>query len=155
MILLYENETSYTIDDNLITSIKLCIDKSLKFENFTNNIEVSLTIVDNNTIKHLNHKYRLINKETDVLSFPLIDDFLTDNKLFTNKVPLLLGDIVISIEKASTQALDYNHSIKRELCFLVVHSMLHLLGYDHLNDYDEKIMLKKQDDILNALDIVR
>lgn len=153
MEILFNNETNICIDNETFDLMKKCMIEVLNLENFTTNVEISLTIVDNEEIKSLNNMYRNINKETDVLSFPLVDDF--DSLKLEDDILLALGDIIISIEKAKTQANDYNHSLKRELCFLTVHSMLHLLGYDHMTEEEEKIMFEKQDIVLNKLNIYR
>lgn len=153
MKILFDNNTNYNIDENTFNLINKCIEETLKTENFTNNVEISLSIVDNKEIKKLNSIHRNIDKETDVLSFPMLDEF---NNIENNMLhPILLGDIIISIDKAMTQAKDYGHSLERELCFLTVHSMLHLLGYDHMDKDEEKIMFEKQDIILNNLNIRR
>ena len=153
MKILFDNNTNYNIDENTFNLINKCIEETLKTENFTNNVEISLSIVDNEEIKRLNSIHRNIDKETDVLSFPMLDEF---NNIENNMLhPILLGDIIISIDKAMTQAKDYGHSLERELCFLTVHSMLHLLGYDHMDKDEEKIMFEKQDIILNNLNIRR
>ena len=153
MKILFDNNTNYNIDENTLNLINKCIEETLKTENFTNNVEISLSIVDNEEIKRLNSIHRNIDKETDVLSFPMLDEF---NNIENNLLhPILLGDIIISIDKAMTQAKDYGHSLERELCFLTVHSMLHLLGYDHIDKDEEKIMFDKQDIILNNLNIRR
>lgn len=153
MEFLFENSTNFKIDDETLDIIKKVIEETLDYENFTKNVEISFSIVTNNEIKEINNKFRKINKETDVLSFPLLTDFNID----TNEPPitLSLGDIIISIEKAKSQAKEYGHTLVRELAFLTVHSMLHLLGYDHMTKEEEKIMFKKQDEILNKLNIKR
>lgn len=122
--------------------------------------EVSVTLVDNNEIHELNREHRNIDRPTDVLSFPMLEfdedgiaeecDFDMDGEL------ILLGDIVISMERANEQAQEYGHSLIREVGFLTAHSMLHLLGYDHVDDEEgEKIMCEKQDIVLNKLGITR
>lgn len=153
MQFLFNNETNYYINENIITLIKNVILETLIFENFPTNVEISFSIVSSYDIRQLNKIHRNIDKETDVLSFPLIDDFysIKNNSLY----PIPLGDIIINIEKAITQAKEYGHSFEREISFLTVHSMLHLLGYDHIVENEEKIMFKKQDDILNNLGISR
>lgn len=153
MEILFYNNTDFTIDQEIFTLMKNCIQESLKTENFTQNVEISLSIVTNQEIKQINKMYRNIDKETDVLSFPLIDDFKSINQNSPNPIPL--GDIIISIEKAISQAKEYGHSLKRELCFLTVHSMLHLLGYDHMTNEEESVMFSKQHIILNNLNITR
>ncbi len=109
----------------------------------------NVIIVNNDYIHELNKNYRNIDKETDVISFALEDD-----KKVISKVRVL-GDIYISIDKAESQANEYEHSLKRELSFLTIHGMLHLLGYDHMNSEDEKKMFGLQDEILNKADIRR
>lgn len=154
MELFINNETSYNLTEDLIDLIKNVISKTLDYENFEKNVEISFTIVSNEEIKKLNFEYRGIDKETDVLSFPLLS-FPLEKDFFKNKRYIPLGDIVVSIEKALNQANEYGHSIERELAFLTVHSMLHLLGYDHIEEYGEKIMFEKQELILNILNITR
>ena len=114
-----------------------------------NTCEFNIIVVDNNYIHELNKNYRGIDRETDVISFALEDD-----KTF-NPEGRVLGDIYISIDKAHSQAIDYGHSFLREFCFLGVHGMLHLLGYDHMNPDDEKIMFTLQEEILNESNILR
>ncbi len=153
MQLLFDNNTEYNLDEITFNLMQQCIKESLILENFTDNVEISLSIVNNEEIKEINFLHRNINKETDVLSFPLLDNFenVPSNILY----PIPLGDIIISIDKAISQANEYRHSLQRELCFLTVHSMLHLLGYDHMTEEEEKVMFKKQDIILNKLNIKR
>lgn len=153
MQLLFDNNTEYNLDEITFNLMQQCIKESLILENFTDNVEISLSIVNNEEIKEINFLHRNINKETDVLSFPLLDNFenVPSNILY----PIPLGDIIISIDKAISQANEYGHSLQRELCFLTVHSMLHLLGYDHMTEEEEKVMFKKQDIILNKLNIKR
>ena len=110
---------------------------------------VSVSFVDNRYIHKINKKYRGIDRPTDVISFAFLDDgHLYDKVLFKEGI-VPLGDIYISVEKAEEQAKEYGHSIKRELCFLFVHGLLHLLGYDHMNEEDEKVMFSLQDQILS------
>ena len=111
---------------------------------------MNIIIVDNKKIREINKEYRKIDKETDVISFALEDD-----DTFIELPIRVLGDIYISIDKVKVQASEYGHSEKREICFLVVHGILHLLGYDHMNTSDEKVMFSKQDKILDELDIRR
>jgi probable rRNA maturation factor len=116
--------------------------------------EVSVLMTNNQVIKKLNLKYRKLNKPTDVLSFPAYSKKeLT--KLKVSKQMPNLGDIVISHQLAQSQALEYGHSLKREISFLFVHGLLHLLGYDHMNKAQEKDMFKLQEKILNSLGIRR
>ena len=114
-----------------------------------NNCEFNIIIVNNDYIHELNKTYRGKDSETDVISFALEDD-----KTFNPK-ERVLGDIYISIDKVHSQANDYGHSFIREFCFLGVHGMLHLLGYDHMNKNDEKIMFSLQEEILELAGIKR
>ena len=114
------------------------------------NILCSVIIVDNNEIHKINKEYRNIDKETDVISFALEDD-----KTINDSPIRVLGDIYISIDKAKSQALEYNHSLKRELCFLMTHGFLHLLGYDHMKKEDEEIMFPLQEKILEEYGVSR
>ena len=112
-------------------------------------LEFNIIIVDNNYIHDLNKKYRGIDRETDVISFALEDD-----KTFNPKTRVL-GDVYISLDKAISQADEYGHSLERELCFLAVHGMLHLLGYDHMEKSEEEIMFSLQEKILDEAGIRR
>ena len=112
-------------------------------------VEFNIIIVDNNYIHDLNKKYRGIDRETDVMSFALEDD-----KTFNPKTRVL-GDVYISLDKAISQADEYGHSLERELCFLAVHGMLHLLGYDHMEKSEEEIMFSLQEKILDEAGIRR
>ena len=113
-------------------------------------IEFNVILVDNNYIHKINKEYRDIDRETDVISFALEDD-----DSFPTMETKILGDIYISIDKAKSQAEEYGHSFKRELCFLAVHGFLHINGYDHMNEEDEKIMFGLQEEILNEASITR
>ncbi len=110
-------------------------------EGFTNHSEVNVLIVDNEAIREINKEHRDIDRATDVLSFPM-DDFEEDG---------ILGDLVISSQRAEEQRIDYGHSIEREISFLTAHGMLHLFGYDHMTEEEEKEMFAKQDEVLEAL----
>lgn len=131
--------------------LKKSCNEVLYQEKFKYNCEISITLVDDKTIKEINKKYRDKDEETDVLSFPLGVD---KNYDFNEKREVILGDIVISIETALNQARMYNNTIKREIAFLTVHSMLHLLDYDH--EKSEKIrkeVREKEETILKKLNL--
>lgn len=126
--------------------------------------EINLTIVDNEGIHALNRQFRDIDRPTDVLSFPLVEydepgnfDVLEnqDDCFNPDTGELLLGDIVISAEKVLEQAEEYGHSVLREFCFLIVHSMLHLSGYDHMEDDERAVMEDMQRKILDSAGITR
>ena len=120
--------------------------KKLKLKN----VNFNIIFVDNDYIHKINKEYRNIDRETDVISFALEDD-----KTFPNMDVRVLGDIYISIDKAKSQAVEYNHSFKRELCFLAIHGFLHINGYDHMTEEDEKVMFGLQEEILNEGKITR
>ncbi len=111
----------------------------------------NLIIVDNDYIHNLNKEYRGIDRETDVITFALEDE----DTLIVGDNERILGDIYISIDKAKSQAEEYGHSLKRELCFLLTHGFLHLNGYDHMTEEDEKVMFSLQDEILNSFGVTR
>lgn len=115
------------------------------------NVIFNIIIVDKAKIKEINEAYRGIDRVTDVISFALEDDLV----MTSPEGIRVLGDIYICIERARQQASEYGHSFKRELSFLAVHGLLHLLGYDHMNEEDEKIMFSKQEEVLNYYEIFR
>ena len=134
---------------------ELCVEK----EGFSpDNMEISLTFVSGDEIRELNRTYRHVDRCTDVLSFPMIEDF---NELETADddaacdEDILLGDVVICPEQARRQAEEYGHSEKRELVYLFVHSVCHLLGYDHMTDEDKKEMRAREEEIMSILDLER
>lgn len=150
MDVLFENNTNEEINYKLIEKVIL---EALRYEGVNDNTEVSVTIVDNEEIRKINNKFRNIDRATDVLSFPLID--FDNESLPDDGSKIYLGDIIISIERAKEQAKEYGHSIDREIGFLTAHSMLHLLGYDHMVPEEEKEMFAKQEEILNNLGLRR
>lgn len=110
---------------------------------------VSVSLVDNKYIHKINKKYRGVDRPTDVISFAFLDDEKNKDKIFHSSQVVVLGDIYISLDKAKEQAEEYQHSLERELSFLFVHGLLHLLGYDHIKKEDEEIMFPLQEEILN------
>ncbi|MEW9122893.1 MAG: rRNA maturation RNase YbeY [Thermotaleaceae bacterium] len=122
---------------------------TLKKEKINPEAEVSISFVDNEEIHHLNKVYRGVDRPTDVLSFPQYDNFDEIGPIDC------LGDIVISLEKAEEQGLEYGHSFVREMAYLTVHSMYHLLGYDHDTEENTKNMRRKEEEVLQALGIIR
>lgn len=140
------NETNKEIDINEIENLTKYLVKYMNVDDVIFNV----IFINNETIREINKTYRNIDRETDVISFALEDE-----KEVQNENVRVLGDIYISIDKAVAQAEEYGHSIKRELCFLTTHGFLHLLGYDHMNENDEKIMFKLQEEILDSYGIKR
>lgn len=128
---------------------------SLRYEGFDENCEVSISIVDNVEIQQINKQFRNIDRPTDVLSFPMLT--FAENEIMERNEngEIVLGDIIISLERAKEQAEEYGHSLKREIAFLTAHSMLHLLGYDHMEPQEETEMFAKQKAILEAAGIPR
>lgn len=159
--LLTENaQAKEEITAEIEEAVESCVKAALEYENCDFDAEISLTYVDDEQIRELNNSERGIDKATDVLSFPMCNfdengDIIDADYDFDGDV-ILLGDIVISAERARAQAESYGHSFLREIAFLTVHSMLHLLGYDHVNsEEEERVMFKKQDEILEIIGITR
>lgn len=166
MIYVDNRQNKLEVNDNLVEELTQIIEFSLKEEEVDLQCEISLVFVDNEEIKMINNDTRGINKETDVLSFPMLE---YENKkvfkeMYTNYKfsqadfdgdELVLGDIVISLEKALEQSKEFNHSYEREAAYLVVHSVLHLLGYDHMEDEEKSVMRSREEEILNKLSITR
>ena len=140
-------QNKYEITDEMEKLIVEVIKECLSVEGKSDEYEVSISFVDNEEIRILNRDYRGVDKETDVLSFPMEDEF--------SLATPILGDIVISVEKAIEQAEDYGHSFYREMTFLTVHSMFHLMGYDHMEEEDRKIMRNKEESVMTKLGIKR
>ncbi len=164
MSVFIENEYDKNIDIDYNTIIKKVVEEAIDFVKCPFECEVNVTIVDNDSIKEINKAQRDIDKETDVLSFPLIDydspadfTYVEDDINYFNpdSGELMLGDIVISYDRVISQAYEYNHSKVREIAFLTAHSMLHLFGYDHIEEDEREDMENKQNIILNNLGITR
>ena len=151
-VLIKNDQKKIKMTPDLRRLVKRAVLAVLDFEDFGRRAEFSVTFTDNEGIHALNREYRNVDRPTDVLSFPLSDgeDYDTDGDA------VLLGDIVISLERAQTQAEEYGHSFEREVAFLTVHSMLHLLGYDHeTSPEDERDMFARQDEILISAGMTR
>ena len=128
---------------------------SLEFMGFIRDCDISVTVTDNIHIHELNREYRGVDRPTDVLSFPMYS-FTDDDMPEEGPAPVVLGDIVISVERAKEQAVEYGHSFQREISFLTVHSVLHLHGYDHeVSEKAENEMFSLQDKIMDKLGILR
>lgn len=123
------------------------LEKALKMLNVTTNVIMSVTFVDEDMIHEINKTYRNIDRPTDVISFAFLDD---KSEKIVGDVPLDLGEIYICYDVADKNRLSYNNSLKRELCFLFVHGLLHLLGYDHMTKEDEEVMFPLQEKILEG-----
>lgn len=140
------------IDEEIeeLSIMKDVLEHALKIENL-DNVSFNVIIVNNDYIHELNKNYRDIDRETDVITFALEDD----DTLVVGDDIRVLGDIYISIDKARAQAEEYGHSLKREICFLAVHGFYHLLGYDHMTKEEEKVMFRKQEEVLSSYGITR
>ncbi len=149
-VLIRNDQKQVPVTPAMRALVRKAINGTLAFEDFGRKAEVSVTFTDNGKIHALNLAYRNVDRPTDVLSFPLSENGEYD----ADGDAVLLGDIVLSLEKAKEQAEEYGHSFERELAFLTVHSMLHLLGYDHETSAEnEKEMFRRQDAILTAAGI--
>ena len=137
--LLFENDSNYIPANDLLKMLESVMLKSLELEGFTKEVEISLTFTTDELIKEINSKHRNMDKATDVLSFPMYEkQELSDINTSISNFPVALGDIVVSVERAFSQAEEYGHSFEREMAFLVCHSMFHLLGYDHVDEGEGK-----------------
>ncbi|MBM7569629.1 rRNA maturation RNase YbeY [Aquibacillus albus] len=150
----FHDETK-KVTEEYIDMVQRLISFAANQENITPEAEISISFVDNNEIQIINRNYRQIDKPTDVISFALEEKGEGEMEIVGGDLPVILGDIVISVDKAEEQAKEYNHSFQRELGFLALHGFLHLLGYDHMNEIDEKQMFQRQEDILNEFGLSR
>lgn len=161
-----ENEFDFEFGFDVENLIKDLTNETLKSENVPFlNVSLNVSFTDDESIHAINKEFREMDKATDVLSFPAIDfnapaDFSGikegDPEYFDCETgELILGDIMISTDHAVSQANEYGHSLKREVAFLITHSLLHLLGYDHMSDDEREVMEAKQEDILKRLNITR
>lgn len=150
-IILDNRQDDKEISEVLLKKIEKVIVACLEHEDYSDDYEVSLSFVKNDEIKDLNRDFRNIDKVTDVLSFPMLsdEDFDIEYEEYS------LGDIVISVDRAEQQAIEYGHSFEREICFLVCHSMFHLLGYDHMQEDEAEEMHAKENYVLDSLGITR
>lgn len=134
--------------------IRKCFEEEKLLES---KLYISITLTNPENIRKFNNEYRNIDKETDVLSFPMFEKTELDNKIKEENFEYedVLGDIVISIERVEEQAKEYGHSFERELSYMLVHGFYHLMGYDHIEEEDKKIMRPKEEYILDLLNITR
>lgn len=137
------NLTDYNLDLTKLDKVIKCTSEKLNIKDKY----VSIVFVNNEKIHEINKTYRNVDRPTDVISFAFLDNFDIDDTS--------LGEIYISVDKIKEQAISYNHSELREECFLLVHGLLHLLGYDHMKKEDETVMFKLQEEILNEVGVNR
>lgn len=164
MTLFFEEEGELKLDLPCRELAEKVIDTALDYAKCPYETEVNLLLTMNDEIQEMNRNFREIDRPTDVLSFPMIDyemagefDFLEEqaDAFHPETGELILGDIVISKEKVISQAEEYGHSIEREYAFLIAHSMLHLFGYDHMEEDERAVMEQKQKEIMELLQIER
>lgn len=146
----FDNEVE-NFENNYEQDFTAIIEQALKTLSIEDDVEVSCVLVDDERIHEINREYRHIDRSTDVISFAMEDN----DQFYVEDMPRTLGDIFISVDHAKKQAEEYGHSLRREMCFLFTHGILHLLGYDHMTDEQEKEMFGLQDEILGALSIER
>lgn len=161
----FEKEASLSADFDLIEVANEVTEVVLNEEGCEYECEIEILLTDEDTVRQINNEYRNIDKTTDVLSFPNVDwsepskfdsdEFLDEYLVNPDTGMIMLGQIVLNNSKIVSQALEYGHSIKREYAFLIAHSMLHLLGYDHMTKEEAMIMEKKQNDYLSMINITR
>ncbi len=161
----FENEVQFETAFDLEQVANMVCDEVLREENCPYLCEVDLLITDSETVREINSEYRSIDNTTDVLSFPNVDwttpadyecESFNDELLVDPDTELLmLGQIILNKDRILSQAEEYGHSVKREYAFLIAHSMLHLLGYDHMDDEERKVMEDKQRKYLENLGIGR
>ena len=153
-VIITDDQKTVRVPSGVRLLIRRCCHAVLLLEGFAGSAEISVRFVDNEMIRVLNAEYRNIDRETDVLSFPLGDNGVYDQNPDTGAY--VLGDIVISVQKAMEQAEEYGHSLEREIAYLTVHSMLHLLGYDHVDGGLEAVrMREKEEQVLSQLGLKR
>lgn len=165
MTIHFESETGDILDFDYESMLTSVIEATAEEEHCPYEFEVNVTFTDNEGIRQINRDFRGLDMPTDVLSFPMVSyerpgDFSgLEQDSASNFHPetgeLLLGDIVISLERAREQAQEYGHSLQREICFLAAHSMLHLFGYDHMEEQERIVMEQKQEKVLQSLGITR
>ena len=153
-----QNKEEFTPE--MSSLIQTVCQKVMELEECDFDAQISLTLTDNENIRQINNEHRGIDKPTDVLSFPMLEfdenGDIIENEFEYDEDMIMLGDIVISMERAREQAIEFGHSFTREIAFLTAHSMLHLLGYDHVDDEEgERIMCQKQEAVLGGLGITR
>ncbi|RTR35314.1 rRNA maturation RNase YbeY [Robertmurraya yapensis] len=143
------------LSEEMLSTLEELLNFAARKEEVEAGSELSVTFVSNDRIQEINREYRDKDYATDVISFALEEMGEGEIEVSGGDMPRVLGDIIISIKKAEEQAAEYGHSFEREMGFLAVHGLLHLLGYDHENEEDEKIMFGRQKDILDEYGLQR
>ncbi|MFX0549209.1 rRNA maturation RNase YbeY [Hathewaya histolytica] len=166
MLLVDNRQNKVLIQEDIVELIEKMIHYTLQEEKVKLDYEISLILVDNKQIRDINREIRGKYSITDVLSFPMLEyphhkvfkDVYKDygfSDMDLDEGKLVLGDIALSLERAKEQSEEFNHSFKREVCYLIIHSILHLLGYDHIEDNDKELMRKREEEILNSFNVIR
>jgi probable rRNA maturation factor len=161
MAVLIENlQNNIEVTDKTEKLIRRAVETALEIEEFDTPSEISIMLVDDLKIREINKEQRNIDKATDVLSFPMVEMF--EGQIISNEGDfdldenlLLLGDIIVSMDKTMEQSMEYGHSFERELAFLATHGVFHLLGYDHEEEEMENKMMEKQEKVLAMMDLKR
>ena len=148
-VTIYDKQNKVKLTANMRRLIRKACSYTLKSESFIYDAEIDVSVVDDEQIKEINKECRNINSATDVLSFPLGEDGVYDIDLSTGAY--MLGDVVLSAEHAIAQAEVYGHSVEREIAYLTVHSVLHLLGYDHIHSDEEKAVMREHEEKVMSL----
>jgi probable rRNA maturation factor len=148
-VIITNNQKAVKIPTGLRMLIRRCCNAVLRMEKFEGPAEISVTFVDNKEIRKLNAQYRNNDSSTDVLSFPMGENGVYDTNMDTGAK--ILGDVVISVEKAVEQAKAFDHSLQREVGYLTAHSVLHLLGYDHMDNMEKVRMREKEELVMSQL----
>ncbi|MGG2095405.1 rRNA maturation RNase YbeY [Bacillus sp. S13(2024)] len=143
------------VKEEYVDMIQQLVEKAADTESVEDGTELSITFVNNERIQEINRDYRDKDQPTDVISFAMEDMGEGEMEIVGVEMPRMLGDIIISIPRAKEQAEEYGHSFERELGFLAVHGFLHLLGYDHMTEEEEKVMFGKQKEILDTFGLGR
>ncbi|GAB2573106.1 rRNA maturation RNase YbeY [Gracilibacillus alcaliphilus] len=149
------NDETGMISNEHMELVKQLLLYAAEQEDISPEAEVSISFVNDDEIHRLNKQFRQIDRPTDVLSFALEEQVEGELAITGAALPVVLGDIIISVDKITEQAEQYNHSFTRELGFLTVHGLLHLIGYDHMNKEDEQKMFTRQEEILNDFGLSR
>ncbi|WP_405101130.1 rRNA maturation RNase YbeY [Oceanobacillus sp. FSL H7-0719] len=149
------HDNTNSVPADFIDLLQRLLEFAGKREGISGETEMSVNFVDNREIQELNRNYRQKDSPTDVISFAMQETGEGEVNILGLDMPVILGDIVISVDRAKEQAEEYGHSIEREFAFLTIHGFLHLLGYDHLTEEDEKEMFGKQNEILSDFGIER
>ncbi|SNZ10980.1 probable rRNA maturation factor [Terribacillus aidingensis] len=149
------HDNTNSVTEDYIDLIDRLIQYAADAEDITKEAEISITFVDNDEIQVINRNYRQKDTPTDVISFAMQEEGEGETQIIGEELPVVYGDIIISVDMAKGQAEEYEHSIERELGFLALHGFLHLLGYDHMNEADEKKMFGRQEEILNGFGLKR